>query len=372
MTCRYALIGSGMMGQEHIRFLNHLEGATVSAVADPDPAMREQAATLAGAKAFSDYRALLSSNLADALIIASPNHTHHDVLIDAMATDLPIMVEKPLCSTVDDAKAIVRHAENRRAPVWVAMEYRYMPAIARLIDEVKGDRIGRLRMLSIREHRFPFLPKVGNWNRFAHMSGGTLVEKCCHFFDLMRLIIGAEPTKIYASGGQDVNHVDERYEGKRPDIIDNAYVVVDFDNGVRAMLDLCMFAEASRDQEEIAAIGDRGKVECGIPSSTLTIGERRPVERMGIALPLEREIVPVDEELLEMGHHNGATFYQHERFREVILGRCEPEVTVEDGLQAVIMGATAERSIELGRPLSLHLSNADGLADDGERWDMAS
>ncbi|MEM8951962.1 MAG: Gfo/Idh/MocA family oxidoreductase, partial [Pseudomonadota bacterium] len=76
MTTRYALIGSGMMGQEHIRFLNHMEGAEVTAVADPDPGMREQAALLAGAEAFSDYRALLGSGLADALIIASPNHTH--------------------------------------------------------------------------------------------------------------------------------------------------------------------------------------------------------------------------------------------------------------------------------------------------------
>ena len=58
MTLRYAIIGSGMMGQEHIRFLNHLDGAEVTAVADPDPGMREQAALLAGAEAFSDHRAL--------------------------------------------------------------------------------------------------------------------------------------------------------------------------------------------------------------------------------------------------------------------------------------------------------------------------
>ena len=353
MSLHYALIGSGMMGQEHIRFLNHMDGAEVTAVADPDPGMREQAALLAGAEAFADHRALLKSGLADALIIASPNHTHHDVLIDAMATDLPIMVEKPLCSTVEDAKAIAQLAASRQAPVWVAMEYRYMPAIARLIEEIEDGRIGRLRMLAIREHRFPFLPKVGHWNRFARTSGGTLVEKCCHFFDLMRLIIGAEPMRVFASGAQDVNHLDERIDGNIPDVIDNAYVIVDFDNGARALLDLCMFAEASRDQEEIAATGDRGKVECGIPSSTLTIGERQPVERMGVALPLHKESIPVDPELLELGHHNGATFFQHERFHRMVSEGGTPEVTVEDGLKAVMIGAAAERSIKEGRPVSL-------------------
>ena len=47
-------------------------------------------------------------------------------------------------------------------------------------------------MLSIREHRLPFLQKVDDWNRFNKNTGGTLVEKCCHFFDLMRRIIGSE------------------------------------------------------------------------------------------------------------------------------------------------------------------------------------
>lgn len=351
MTLRYGLIGAGMMGQEHIRFLNHLDGASVTAISDPDESMRAQAASLAGAEAFSDHHALLRSGPIDALIIASPNHTHHDILVDTMATDLPIMVEKPLCATTEDAEAISALAAARQAPVWVAMEYRYMPAIARLIEEVREGRIGKLRMLSIREHRFPFLQKVGNWNRFARTSGGTLVEKCCHFFDLMRLIVGAEPSRVYASGSQDVNHLDERIDGETPDVLDNAYVVVDFDNGARAMLDLCMFAEASRDQEEIAAIGDRGKVECGIPSSTLTIGERQPVERMGIALPLIHETIPVDPELLELGHHNGATYFQHQRFRDMIRQGGRPEVTVEDGLRAVMMGAAAERSVKEGQPI---------------------
>jgi predicted dehydrogenase len=55
---------------------------------------------------------------------------------------------------------------------------------------------------------------VGNWNRFNKNTGGTLVEKCCHFFDLMTLIIGSKPTRVMASGGQSVNHLDEEYDGQ--------------------------------------------------------------------------------------------------------------------------------------------------------------
>lgn len=345
---RYAIIGSGNMGQEHIRNLQLLPGAEIVALADPDDGMRAAAAALAGGgvRTFADHKELLSAGDIDALVIASPNHTHHAVLMDALGTGLPILVEKPLCTTVAHCDAVIAAAAGRRAPVWVAMEYRYMPPLARLIEEVRRGTIGTLRMLAIREHRFPFLPKVGDWNRFARNTGGTMVEKCCHFFDLMRLITGAEPVRLYASGGQDVNHLDETYGGERPDIVDNAFVVVDFANGARACLDLCMFAEASRDQEEIAATGDRGKVECGVPSSRLIIGRREPLE-------LSSEIVPVDQALLAAGHHHGSTFFQHQRFAAAVRDGTPPEVGLEDGRMAVAMGAAAEESIRTRLPVTL-------------------
>ena len=77
------------------------------------------------------------------------------------------------------------------------------------------------------------------WKRWGtHQRLLTMVEKCCHFFDMMRLITGSEAVRVYCSGAMDVNHLDERYDGETPDIIDNSYTTVDFANGVRAMLDL--------------------------------------------------------------------------------------------------------------------------------------
>ncbi|MEZ5847624.1 MAG: Gfo/Idh/MocA family oxidoreductase [Geminicoccaceae bacterium] len=354
MSVRYGLIGCGMMGREHLCNLAAIDGTRVTALADPVQEMREQALREAdGAVPFADHRDLLASGLVDALIVASPNHTHAPVLEDVLAGDLPVLVEKPLCTTSLDCRRIEAMARDRGAPVWVAMEYRYMPPIARLIEEVRQGTAGRPRMLAIREHRFPFLRKVGDWNRFARNTGGTLVEKCCHFFDLMRLVLQAEPVRVHASGAQDVNHLDECYGGERPDIIDNAFVIVEFDNGTRAMLDLCMFAEASRDQEEIALTGDAGKIECGIPSSTLVIGRRAPVERMGESLPLHRETLAVDPAIRALGDHHGSTYFQHRRFLEMLRSGGRPEVTVHDGAMAVAMGEAGERSIRERRPIDL-------------------
>jgi predicted dehydrogenase len=98
--------------------------------------------------------------------------------------------------------------------VQVGLEYRYIPAVAELVAQVRRSAVGQVRMVAIREHRFPFLVKVNNWNRFNKNTGGTLVEKCCHFFDLMTLIAKSKPVRVMASGSQSVNHLDERYEGK--------------------------------------------------------------------------------------------------------------------------------------------------------------
>lgn len=344
---RYAIIGAGDMGREHIRFLRQIPAAEIVAIADPDAGSRAAAASLAepDTRLFEDYRELIAEAPVDAFVIATPNHTHIGVLHDVAATGKHILIEKPLCTTLEDCRAAAATADNHPGVFWVAMEYRYMPPVARLIEEVRAGTIGGLRMLAIREHRNPFLVKVGDWNRLARNTGGTMVEKCCHFFDLMRLIVAARPRRIYASGAQDVNHLDEVYGGERADMIDNAYVIVDFDNGVRAMLDLCMFAEASPDQDQVVAVGEKGKIEAGVPSSNVAIC-RRPDR-------VETVHIPVDGNLLAAGAHHGATYYEHLGFIRAVREGAPPDVTAHDGLMAVAMGVAAEISVSEGRPVEM-------------------
>ena len=348
---KYGVIGTGVMGQEHIQNINIIENAEVVAICDTNENSRNKTKSLVreSTKFYHDLNELISKNIADAYIIATPNFTHINILERILKTNKHLLIEKPLCTTTDDCKKFELMSKNYSKIIWTGMEYRYMPPVKQLIKEVHNNVIGKIKMLSIREHRFPFLYKVNDWNRFAINTGGTLVEKCCHFFDLMRLVIQSEPIKVYASGNQDVNHLEEKYDGKTPDIIDNAFVIVDFENGVRGMLDLCMFAENSEYQEEIVAVGDIGKIETFVPSSAS--GKNSSEVKIGLRNndDIKSNEVEVDKEILAAGHHHGSTYFEHLAFIDAIETNKKPEVSLRDGLMSVAIGEAAENSIRENR-----------------------
>ena len=357
----YGIVGAGMMGQEHIRNIALLDRARVVAIAEPDEGMRHKASLLVPeAVAVDSLDALLQLDGIDALVIASPNHLHVDqIRAIAHKRALPLLVEKPVYTDPSHTVQLAEFAARYPALVWVAMEYRYMPPIAAFLARVH-EETGGIKMLTIREHRFPFLHKVGDWNRFTRNTGGTMVEKCCHFFDLMRLCLQGEPVRVMASAGQAVNHLDETYNGEVPDIWDHGYVIVDFDNGARAMLELCMFADGSRYQEEISAVGPKGKIEAFVPGPTRFWPDQLgtpPVAKVIVSPrdpkgPMELDI-PVDPDLLEAGDHNGATFYQHQLFLEALRKGHPPAVSLTDGAKAVAMGLAAQESARTGQAVTL-------------------
>jgi len=388
----YAVIGTGAMGLEHIRNLKLIKGTKVMAVCDSDARARAEASELLEHTSFvclSDWNDILAMDNIDVVIVATPNYTHIELLRKLIPWRKHLYVEKPLCTTVADClevRALVaQHMPFTRrvatgptgSPLfWVGMEYRYMPPIAKLLAIVDSGVLGKLHMVHIREHRFPFLLKVADWNRFSALTGGTLVEKCCHFWDLMRRIIGpgAKALTVYASGGMDVNHVDERYDraagggsdSRQPDIVDNAFAIVNFEGGVRGCLDLCMFAE-DRQHEEVSVVGSKGKVHAEAPACEVT--HHTPSHRASGDAPSNSrvpplpgtyecntvvETTPVDEALAKAGFHEGATFFSLIAFVEAVvhLNR-PPAVDVNDGLAAVAIGIAAEISLRENRVVNI-------------------
>ena len=349
---RLNVIGVGAMGQEHIWTALKIGSAEINGIYDPNKKSIESCA-----KWFGDFsRVVKYPSLEDAvldpgidgLIIATPNFHHVEAMRTARLSTKPILLEKPMASNLRDAWEIVEMAKNRPAPVQVALEYRQKAVYLEAFDHLKRRKsIGDPLMVQITEHRAPFLHKVNQWNKFSEYSGGTLVEKCCHYFDLFNLCAGPEgqATRVYASGGMAVNFKDFEFRGKKSDIIDHAFVTVEYSSGMRACLNLCMFSYGAGAAEEMIINGTEGRIKAvDVPREHLSVWRKgaHPSLECGVAFP---------PHVATTGNHGGSTWLEHEIFYRLLAGEKADFPTVIDGFQSVLVGVAAEESIKSGKPV---------------------
>ena len=205
---RCAILGCGMMGQEHCSYMVGFPGQLqIDFLCDPHQPSLDKCLQV-----LRDFRArqhnngssstLLSSNKElieptllhseeqllqrvqdiDLLVVATPNYMHTDTLLrwGLPHAHLTILLEKPVAVNREQLQRLVEHQHLFQARIWVAMEYRFIPAMAKLMELIDTTNVvGDIRMVTIRENRYPFLHKIGGWNRDPKKTGDTLVEKWC-------------------------------------------------------------------------------------------------------------------------------------------------------------------------------------------------
>lgn len=349
----FNVIGCGLNGNEHI-YVTYLEGrASIHGAFDENPgsielAQRNLASCSPGQELviYDTLEAACNDPDIDGLIITTPNYTHLDILRVAMESGKHIFLEKPMATTVQDADQIVQLAKEYPAVLQIGLQYRYKPMYVEAIHEgLERKAVGDIKMINIVEHRLPFLDKVKQWNKFTKYSGGTLVEKCCHYFDLLNMFAGSKPVSVYASGSMAVNFKEFEYDGEKSDIIDNAVVNVVYENDVRGNFNLCMFAPMF--YEEITLCGDEGYLKAYEKDDFLGIPRPKTYLEIlrGDAYP-SRFSNPCYPPLIEESGHTGATFYEHVDFIDNIEGKRTRSATVEEGFWSVVVGVAAEKSLK--------------------------
>lgn len=369
---KFNIIGSGMIGQEHLR-VTALEGrAAVHGIFDPNPRsvdvtrqVFEQFCPQQELTVYESLEKACTDPEVDGLIICTPNYTHIDVVRQAAKSGKHILLEKPMATTLKDAYEIMRMAQSYEAVFQIGLQYRYKSIYAEAIHETLERKVlGNVHMISIAEHRIPFLDKVHQWNKFSKFSGGTLVEKCCHYFDLLNLFAQSKPVSVHATGSMAVNFAAFEYQGEKSDILDNAFVTVQYENGVCASFNLCMFAPMF--YEEIVICGDEGRLkafenEDFLPGPRfktgleIFCGERKP----------SRMTTPSYPPYIEETGHNGATYFEHINFIENIEGRPTDSATAAEGFWSIVVGAAAEQSVKTGQVVQIaDLLQQHGIPED--------
>lgn len=260
---RVGVIGVGNRCRAHINVIKGLpERCRIVAACDIIPERVEGGAKLAGGegvRTFSRHTDLLAARLCDAVVITTPNYAHKEIAIDALAAGCHVLCEKPMATTPADADAMVAAAEKSRRVFAVGLQFRYAPVYLKVRELLQGGAIGQIKYVWAQEfrgdwHRLYADPEENarkNWRYFQKLSGGTLVEKNCHDFDILSWLIDSKPVRVAATGGTTV------YTGR--DTLDHASVAVDYASGAKLTLGLCLFAKAP--QSQTAFVGTTGTLE---------------------------------------------------------------------------------------------------------------
>ena len=357
---KIAVIGTGTIGQEHMRVATLLGRAQVHGIYDVEQHSLDAAE--AEFRSYSKHALVRYASLeqacqdpeVDALFICTPNFTHFEVLKVAIKSGKPLFVEKPMATTLADAAEIVRIANAYGNFIQIGLQYRYKAQYVETFHETLArGSLGKVKTISMSEYRPPFLDKVKQWNKFNEYSGGTLVEKCCHYFDLINLMAESAPKRVFASGGRAVNFLDFEREGRRADIDDHAFVLIDYENEVRASFTLNMFCPDF--YEEMVITGEFGRLLAterfdfhqqhpATASIRLELGENGASRTTELAYP----------RIVEQSGHHGATFFEHEAFFDQLEGKAVDCATPLQGMWAMIVASAAQESMLSGQPVEIN------------------
>jgi len=150
---RVAVLGAGAFGTRHVAAYRSL-GVTVDALVDPDPVAREHVARRYGvSRTFGSVTELLAAARPDAASVCVPGPVHRAVAVALLDAGVPVLVEKPLATTVDDAAAIVAAAQERNVLCQPGHILRFSPAHRALYDAVRAGRLGQVLAVSSRRDR---------------------------------------------------------------------------------------------------------------------------------------------------------------------------------------------------------------------------
>jgi len=366
---RLLIVGAGMMGREHLRVSQLLGWADVKGIVDPDGGSLEWACsdwrllTDAPLTIYRDLSEACLDDAVDAIVIATPNHTHRDVLHAVAESGKPLLLEKPMATTLADAMDIVNLAREYPAFIQLGMQYRFKAQYVEALQAVAKSTLGQVKTVAMSEYRPPFLDKVDQWNKFNRYSGGTLVEKCCHYFDLINVVAQSRPRRVYASGGRAVNFLDFEWRGELSDIDDHAMTIIDYDNGVRASFTLNMFCQEL--YEELVVVGERGRLVASEHASFQPDTASKAELLVEVPDHPAYRGVPVGyPDWIEASGHYGATFFEHIAFNLQLAGQAVDAATPEQALWSLIVASAAQHSIQIGREVDVGaFCEAEGLGD---------
>ena len=327
-----AVIGCGRIGRIHAENLaTRIPGARLAAVADiAGAAAKEVAAEFHVAKAVADYHELLADSAIEAVAICSSTDTHSRIIQEAAAAGKHIFCEKPIDYDLARIHASLSAVDKAGVKLQIGFNRRFDPSFAKVRELVVAGAIGQPHVVRITS-RDPEPPSL----EYIKVSGGMFLDMTIHDFDMVRFLSGSEAEEVYTIGDALIDPA-IRQAGD----VDTAIVTMRLKSGALATIDNSFKADYGYDQR-IEVFGSKGSASAG---------NRTPDEHLLMDAAGLHHAKPL---YFFLERYAEAYVLEVRAFVEAVLKNQTPSVTGREGLQAVVMGLAATRSLHERRPVKL-------------------
>lgn len=330
---KVGLIGAGRIGKMHAEtIISNLDYVEIKSVADlyADDNMRDWASGLGIKNVFKDSNNVLKDDEIEAVIICSSTDTHSPLIIESAKAGKHIFCEKPIDFDVDRINEALETVDKAGVKLQIGFQRRFDPSFKRAYDLIREGEIGEPHILKITS-RDPAPPPI----EYIKVSGGIFLDMTIHDFDMARFLIGSEVTEVYAMGDVRVDPA----IGEAGDI-DTAIITLKFKNGVLGVIDNSRKATYGYDQR-VEVFGSKGCVAINNVPLTNTV------------ISNEDGILGDKTKNFFIDRYESAYVEEIKAFCDSIFNDKETLVTGRDGLEPVIIGLAAKKSLEEGRPIKI-------------------
>lgn len=330
---KVGIIGAGRIGKVHGESLKyHVKNAQVVAMADPfwTEDSKKWAQEIGIPNCYTDYHDIINDPSIDVVMICSSTQTHAPISIEAIKAGKHVFCEKPISKDLSEIKAVMEQLEKSNVKYQVGFNRRFDHNFHAVRSAIIDGKIGDVQIVKITS-RDPDTPPI----EYVKVSGGMFLDMTIHDFDMVRYLTGSDVDEIYVNGAV---LIDPKI-GEVGDV-DTAVISMKLKNGALAVIDNSRKADYGYDQRA-EVFGSKGQVAVSNDSlsSAVISTNSGVVSEKPLYFFLERYMESFSREVTE--------------FTESIINNTPVPVSVNDGLQAVLIGIAAGKSLREHRPVKL-------------------
>jgi predicted dehydrogenase len=339
---KIAIVGPGLIGTKHIDLVFRNPDTKLCAIVAPDRPHNHQIARQLGVNLRFDLLHCLERDQVDAVIICSPNPFHYEQAHLCLERDVPVLIEKPVTTDIEEGRRLTELSHERRSRALVGHHRAYSPFIQVARRIIKEGRLGRLVSLvgSAQFHKPTKYFQDGPWR--SEIGGGPILINMIHEVGNMRTLMG-EIDAVQALSSSAVRNFP---------VEDTVAMNFHFSSGALGVFLLSDTAATAKSWEQTS--GENPSYPHYHEEDCYSIAGTRgslsiPTMRMKYALEgIEASWwTPFEEESIELNKEDPLAL-QLRHFVEVIRGNCEPWVSVEDGFRNLVVTEAIKTAIKTG------------------------